>query len=230
MDENVKHPEYQRRMLRFCVGCGVVLTYDRKLWCRDCRPKDYKPPNKDSVAPTAQQETCGVCGKRLRPAVGETRAAVGSGPYGEDGGTMAVPASSSPTGDGLRFCAECRAAYQEAAARFFRIRGRAPKPAELLFHDERILQIRSRLRRRCLISGDMMARLALCYDVPYNSYGKLRAYIEEFDQLPPDRFLRSHREHPVVETLRELEGNEIDGRRRRPGSGRPTGRQWPRSI
>ena len=222
------------KRLRFCVGCGVVLTYDRQLWCRDCRPRDYKPPNKDSVAPTAQQKTCGVCGKRLRPGDGgaarspqagrscptEERGVEDAAPYGDggeqcsplprgrsDGGSRGLPikgTGAAPTGDGLRFCGECRAAYQEAAARFFRIRGRTPKPTELLFQDERIQQIRLRLRRRCLISGDMMARLALCYDVPYNSYGKLRAYIEEFDQLPPDRFLRSHREHPVVETLRGL--------------------------
>ena len=44
--------------------------------------------------------------------------------------------------------------------------------------------------RKCKLTGDEIAFLAKYFDRPYDSYGKLRAYIDTYDALPPDRFLR----------------------------------------
>jgi hypothetical protein len=100
----------------------------------------------------------------------------------------------------VRFCGKCLVAYQETVGRIFADTGKIPQ-----LTDNGLQDLRERLNRRVRLNGEVITRLAEAYDPPYNSYGRLRAYIEEFDRLPPDRFLKSERKHPVVETIRGME-------------------------
>ncbi len=44
------------------------------------------------------------------------------------------------------------------------------------------------------MSMEDIAALAKCYKTPYNTYGKLRAYVESTKKLPPQSFERSEDE------------------------------------
>ncbi len=44
------------------------------------------------------------------------------------------------------------------------------------------------------MSLDDVAALARCYKAPYNTYGKLKAYVEAVKRLPPREFERSKNE------------------------------------
>lgn len=44
------------------------------------------------------------------------------------------------------------------------------------------------------MSMEDIAALAKCYKTPYNTYGKLRAYVESAKKLPPQSFERSEDE------------------------------------
>jgi hypothetical protein len=89
-------------------------------------------------------------------------------------------------------CAKCKAVMTETYHRILTQTGRAPTLRELAGSDL-LSTLRQQTFRKCRLSGDQIAALAWYYDQPYNSYGKLRAYIEAFDQLPPDEFLKSSR-------------------------------------
>lgn len=43
------------------------------------------------------------------------------------------------------------------------------------------------------LTMEQVAALAKEYDSPYNSYGKLKAYIDRHDSLPPEEFRRGNR-------------------------------------
>lgn len=88
-----------------------------------------------------------------------------------------------------RYCEQCRRLYTTAAARRLQEQGVVPTQLELE-QDAWLQAARRRAQRRCRISGDRIAQLAQLYGRPYNSYGKLRAFIEEFDRLPDERFLK----------------------------------------
>lgn len=93
-------------------------------------------------------------------------------------------------------CARCKAAMTETYQRILQQTGRAPTLRELE-GGEMLAALRLKTWRNCRLSGDQIAALARYYDQPYNSYGKLRAYITEFDRLPPERFLKSARPNRV---------------------------------
>ena len=93
-------------------------------------------------------------------------------------------------------CARCKAAMTETYQRILQQTGRAPTLRELE-GGEMLAALRLKTLRNCRLSGDQIAALARYYDQPYNSYGKLRAYITEFDRLPPERFLKSARPNRV---------------------------------
>ena len=44
------------------------------------------------------------------------------------------------------------------------------------------------------MSMEDVAALAKCFKTPYNTYGKLRAYVEQTKTLPPQQFERSRDE------------------------------------
>ena len=61
----------------------------------------------------------------------------------------------------------------------------------------RLAAEKKRLRRRLRLSGAVIDRLAREYGPPYDSYGKLRAYIDAYDRLPPRRCLKKAHPHAV---------------------------------
>lgn len=68
--------------------------------------------------------------------------------------------------------------------------------------DTALGRARKQAARRLRLSGAEIDRLALEYDPPYNSYGKLRAYIDAYDALPPARFLKSAHPNAVDQYAR----------------------------
>ena len=84
--------------------------------------------------------------------------------------------------------------YNSAAVRRAREKGQVPRPEQLL-RDPVLRDAIRRAHRRIHPSGEQIAKLAQEYKYPYNSYGRLRAYVEEFDALPGDEYLREEVEY-----------------------------------
>ena len=59
--------------------------------------------------------------------------------------------------------------------------------------DGAIKRAQERIRRRMRLTMEQVAALAKEYDSPYNTYGKLKAYIDRNDSLPPEKFRRGNR-------------------------------------
>ena len=186
----------EKRVERVCEGCGAdFIGSARQRFCGDCirahreARRKRERVNRKSGRLARLCKTCGTpiwdrglqyCPDCRKPGDRPIREAACR--------TCGVPLMANET----QQCAKCKAVMTETYHRILTQTGRAPTLRELAGSDL-LSTLRQQTFRKCRLSGDQIAALAWYYDQPYNSYGKLRAYIDQFDQLPPDEFLKSHR-------------------------------------
>lgn len=186
----------ENRVERVCEGCGAdFIGSARQRFCGDCIREHREARRKRECVNRKSgrlARLCKTCGTPIWD-----RGMQYCPDCRKPGDRPLQEASCRMCGGALRanetqICAKCKAALAETYQRITQQTGRAPTIQELV-GDDLISAMRQKTFRRCRLSGDQIAALAWYYDQPYNSYGKLRAYIDQYDQLPPDEFLKSHR-------------------------------------
>ena len=90
--------------------------------------------------------------------------------------------------NGRRFCVQCERIYQRTVQKLILKIGEVPHHTEIV--DDPLFKATVRQHAKNIsIKGEVLVRLAQRYRYPYNSYGRLRAYIDEFGELPPESWL-----------------------------------------
>lgn len=113
-----------------------------------------------------------------------------------------------------KYCPDCKRLYNSAAARRLRESGQAPTESQIA-EDPILKEARQRARRRVRLNGDKIALLAHEYQYPYNSYGRLKAYVDAHDALPEPKYLRPEIEydgHAMPDCRWVVRRRETEGR------------------
>jgi hypothetical protein len=158
---------------RYCGRCGVELDARHFRWCRACsdavrRERSRIYSQKKRANEVDQRKRVKLCAR-----------------CGAEFVTL--------QGDRI-YCDECRLLPSDRQRERFRgvspgyggpqADGEGSNPA-------------ARLQRAQLITERQLQQLAELYGPPYDSYGKVKAYIREYGKLPPGSCLRSAHPHVV---------------------------------
>lgn len=191
-------PDNQKTM-KTCSDCGIEFFANKgQRFCQECRIRhrhDEQLRARQARKSSRLARLCKKCGQVILDR-GTTLCPDCRKPEERPPQEPACKICGGPLRGERQHCAKCKAAMTSAYHAIVRQNGRAPLLRELE-GCEMLAALRIRNLRKCRLSSDMIAKLAWYYDQPYNSYGKLRAYIEEYDQLPPDEFLKSARPNRV---------------------------------
>ena len=154
-----------------CVVCGAPLGRWQRKFCRVCAEEEKLKRNRRSYQRVrAQREEYRLAHPKCCAKCGQ--------PIEED--RLKKP--------GVKYCKTC--SWRMYGYRY----EKKPEPPE---QPQKLETAKARLRRKLQLSGAQIDRLAREYGPPYDSYGKLRAYIEAYDRLPPASCRKDM--HPNVE-------------------------------
>lgn len=211
-----------REKTRECARCGVEIDGRRgRKYCEDCAPiaKREKETARryelESMRRNGEPKRCVCCGRELSFKGAKKyclRCAFEK--YGKNHRKSwevepvcgVVDGAAVVSGD-----TACRETDVDGRARL------VPTADEGRYRLGVIERERQRQGRRLQISGEEINRLAQLYGPPYDSYGKMRAYIDTYDRLPPESCLRAAHPNQVDPyAWQELEALPRLRTRRRP--------------
>jgi uncharacterized Zn finger protein (UPF0148 family) len=157
--------------VRQCVICGAPLGKWQRKFCRACAEDEkYKRERRSYLKERERREAYRLAHPKCCAKCGQ--------PIEED--RLKKP--------GVKYCKTC--SWRMYGYRY----EKKPEPQE---PPQKLETAKARLRRKLQLSGAQIDRLAREYGPPYDSYGKLRAYIEAYDRLPPASCRKDM--HPNVE-------------------------------